>query len=126
MPNGYEKKEYGGHKYSEHDGTSDCVYGCGCWMGLSRSGGPTGLDPGGLCPQNPKDGKKLGGKADYDYVVSERIKSLESRAIQAEQLLKKTSPEKIQLVNKIDSLEKSLRDLNTRLNEIRRITEIRN
>lgn len=42
--------------------TSDCCYGCGCWMGGSRSGtrdehDPT--DPFGECPGNPYDAEKL-------------------------------------------------------------------
>jgi hypothetical protein len=40
------------HKYADHDGTSDCSYGCGCWMGPSASGGP--VDPFGPCPRNPR------------------------------------------------------------------------
>jgi hypothetical protein len=42
------------HKY-DSDGTFtvDCAYGCGCWMGPSRSGGPDGLDPFGECPKAP-------------------------------------------------------------------------
>jgi len=46
-------KEFGPHKYADHDGTSDCKYGCGCWMGPSRSGGK--VDPFGPCPNNPKE-----------------------------------------------------------------------
>lgn len=33
--------------------TSDCSYGCGCWAGPSRSGGPDGVDPFGECPNHP-------------------------------------------------------------------------
>ncbi|RTL06392.1 hypothetical protein EKK58_05425 [Candidatus Dependentiae bacterium] len=33
--------------------TSDCAYGCGAWMGGSRSGGPDGVDPFGECPKAP-------------------------------------------------------------------------
>lgn len=39
-----------GHKYADHDGTSDCENGCGAWMGPFRSGAPTGVDPFGECP----------------------------------------------------------------------------
>ena len=49
-----DPKVYGSHKYEE-DGTSDCAYGCGCWMGPARSGGP--IDPFGPCPCNPKQQK---------------------------------------------------------------------
>lgn len=38
--------------------TSDCVNGCGCWMGGSRSGGPKGVDPFGACPKAPAEVKK--------------------------------------------------------------------
>lgn len=41
---------FGPHSYAE-DGTSDCGYGCGCWMGSSSSGGP--VNPFGCCPHNP-------------------------------------------------------------------------
>jgi len=101
MPNGHEHKEYGGHDYPNQDGTSDCKYGCGCWMGPARSGGPTGLDPFGDCPKNPADGKLLGGHGDYDYVVTERIESLESRVAHAENRLKKVSPKKSQLADEL-------------------------
>jgi hypothetical protein len=33
--------------------TSDCAYGCGCWMGGTRSGGPEGVDAFGDCPKHP-------------------------------------------------------------------------
>ena len=46
----------GGHYYpgcaTKDFYTSDCEYGCGCWMGQSRSGGPDGVDPFGPCPGN--------------------------------------------------------------------------
>lgn len=46
----------GGHYYpgcaTDVFHTSDCEYGCGCWMGQSRSGGPDGVDPFGPCPGN--------------------------------------------------------------------------
>lgn len=88
MPHESSRKEYGPHKYAEHDGTSDCKYGCGCWMGPSRSGGPDGLDPFGVCPGNPKDGKPLGpaGKygPDYYQVVMNRFEDLKTRCRTAE------------------------------------------
>lgn len=37
--------------------TSDCRYGCGCWAGPSRSGGPEGVDPFGECPKHKEAGK---------------------------------------------------------------------
>lgn len=42
---------HGPHLYDEN-GTSDCAYGCGCWAGPSRSGGP--VNPFGACPKNLK------------------------------------------------------------------------
>ena len=47
-----DSDKFGSHDYPNHDGTSDCGYGCGCWMGPSRSGGK--VDPFGACPNNPK------------------------------------------------------------------------
>lgn len=43
--------KYGSHDYGHKDGTSDCNYHCGCWMGPAHSGGP--IDPFGACPENP-------------------------------------------------------------------------
>lgn len=42
---------YGPHCYTA-DGSSECTYGCGCWMREARSGGP--VHPGGPCPMNIK------------------------------------------------------------------------
>lgn len=42
-----------GHRYPYPDGTSDCAWGCGCWMGPFNSGGPEGVDPFGECPKAP-------------------------------------------------------------------------
>jgi len=108
MPNGHGPKKYGGHKYADHDGTSDCKYGCGCWMGPARSGGPTGIDPFGKCPKNPTDGKLLDGNADYDNVVNERIQDLESRLSTAERRLKQISPSKAKLADRLASAEEEL------------------
>jgi len=52
----------GGHHYpgcsdDDFSFTSDCSYGCGCWMGGSRSGGPDGVDPFGECPNRAKSSK---------------------------------------------------------------------
>jgi hypothetical protein len=54
------KKELSPDNFGPHfypgiatDSTSDCKYGCGCWMGSFRSDGPEGIDPFGLCPKNP-------------------------------------------------------------------------
>ena len=45
------KTLFGPHGYADHDGTSDCSHGCGCWAGPCRSGGS--VDPLGPCPMNP-------------------------------------------------------------------------
>lgn len=121
MPNGHGAKEYGGHKYADHDGTSDCQYGCGCWMGPARSGGPVGLNPGGVCPKNPKDGMCLGGNTDYELVVTERIKSLESRLYQAESRLKRMNPSKAKLADKLASVKTELAKKKRLLAEVRRL-----
>ena len=55
MPNGRQHlryEDFGAHRYSDPDGTSDCLNRCGCWMGPARSGGPAGVDPFGCCPGN--------------------------------------------------------------------------
>jgi len=70
-------------------------------MGRFTSSGPTGLDPFGSCPQNPKDGKLLGGNVDYDHVVTERIQSLSSRLNRAENRLKRVSPSKAKLAKEL-------------------------
>lgn len=108
MPNGHGHKEYGKHKYANHDETSDCKHGCGCSMGDFTSGGPTGLDPFGTCPKNPKDGKLLGGSADYDHVVTERIRDLESRLCNAEERLKAVKPRRLSLLINSSLRETSL------------------
>ena len=122
MPNGHGPKKYGGHKYPDHEGTSDCEYGCGCWMGPCRSGGPTGLDPHGTCPKNPKDGKLIGENVDYDYVVTERIQSLTSRLHDVETRLKRVSPTKTKLADELAKVKAELVEKNRLLAEIRRIS----
>src|SRR3989338_557384 len=87
MPNGHDySKEYGEHDYpgAPHH-TSDCKHHCHCWAGPSNSGGPVGLDTFGECPGNPKDGKLVGGNADYEIVVHRRIDKLQARAHAAEE-----------------------------------------
>ena len=121
MPNGYGSKEYGEHKYADDDGTSDCEYGCECWMGRTNSGGPTGIDPHGTCPKNPKDGKFLGGTADYDYVVTKRIQDLSSRLYHAEELLRQVSPSQAELANELASVKTELARKNQLLAGIRRL-----
>ncbi len=123
MPNGHNlSKEYGEHDYGKCEGTCDCIYGCGCWMGSARSGGPLGLDPFGECPGNPKDNKKLPGKDDYEIVVTHRIQGLEHNLYQARQELeilkkiKKTPKAKMAeklaaMTKERDELKKAGRDL---------------
>lgn len=117
MPNGHDyTKEYGPHEYpAAPDHTSDCKFGCGCWAGPARSGGPLGLDPFGECPGNPKDGRKLGVNTDYEIVVTRRIRVLESRAYNAEQEVErlkyiKNTP-KANLVDRVKKLESQIRIL---------------
>jgi hypothetical protein len=84
MPDGHDySKKYGGHKYVE-EGTSSCGYGCGCWVGVARSGGPIGVDPFGECPHNPEDKVRIGGTADQEIVVTRRIRALELKVARAE------------------------------------------
>ena len=119
MPNGHDiNKKYGPHSYAI-EGTSDCKFGCGCWMGPSRSGGPTGLDPFGFCPKNPEDGKFLGGNKDYDLVVTQRIINLEKRVYEAENKLEKVSPTKKKLAERIEQLEYELRQNEIFLKDLR-------
>lgn len=60
----------GGHHYPgcEDDDnffTSDCAYGCGCWMGNSNSGGPAGANPFGECQQRPPPAIDIGNLRSY-------------------------------------------------------------
>lgn len=51
-----KRSNWGGHWYPSveaEQGTSDCVRGCGAWLGPFRSGAPPGIDPNGECPKNP-------------------------------------------------------------------------
>lgn len=119
----------GGHKYDDHDGTSDCEYGCGCSMGRTMSHGPTGVDPFGECPGNPKDSKKLGGNADYDVVVERRIRALSDRAYRAEELAKRLTKKlaeikktpKAELLERVEALEAELAEKGKILKEIRSV-----
>jgi hypothetical protein len=120
-PIGFDYKEYGPHKYTRA-GTSDCEYGCGCWAGDARSGGPLGLEPiSGRCPANPVNGEPLGGKKDYEYVVMDRIESAERRAYEAEDLLRKVKPDKIKLVSDRDEALRERGRLEVQLHRIREI-----
>ena len=48
-----DTKLFGPHDYKNLPMTSDCEFGCGCWMGQTRSGGP--INPFGACPKNPNN-----------------------------------------------------------------------
>lgn len=52
-----DDKLFSTHDYGVGDGTSDCAYKCGCWMGPCASGGP--VDPFGPCPKNPVKERQL-------------------------------------------------------------------
>ncbi|MDO8728387.1 MAG: hypothetical protein Q7K26_00680 [bacterium] len=121
MPNGHGHKEYGKHTYS--DGIQQCEHKCGCWMSDFSSGGPLGLDPFGTCPGNPVDGKLLGGRADYEHVVTDRIQSLESKLFLAEERLKKVTPSKIKLADKLESVQKELYRKNRLIGEFTRLIQ---
>lgn len=47
-----DPEKFGPHHYPDYGSSSSCVYGCGCWMGESRSSGP--VNPHGACPKNPR------------------------------------------------------------------------
>lgn len=116
MLDGHEEKEYGEHKYDDnHDRTSDCKYGCGCWMGPCRSGGPAGLDPRGDCPNNPKDGVLLGGHSDYNLVVEARINNLERQLYKAQTQLKAVAPGELKLAEELATTKMKLINLQSRL-----------
>lgn len=120
MPNGHEEKEYGEHKYDDdHDRISNCIYRCGCWIGPVRSGGPTGLDPFGCCPNNPKDGITAGGTADYDNVVTARINDLQKRLNKATSELPIVTRGEVALLEELEFTLKKLSEKNRILAGIR-------
>jgi len=121
MSNIQSKKEYGNHEYPNQDGTSDCKFGCGCWAGRTSSGGPTGIDPLGTCPQNPVDGHLIGGREDYNYVVTERIRNLEFRVYEAEERLKQVSPSHTELADELAAVKKELAEKRTILADLRHL-----
>ena len=116
MPNGHDNsKEYGSHEYGDK-GTSNCRYECKCWMGPARSGGPIGLDPFGECPNNPKNGERLGGNDDYEIVVTRRIRALESQSYAGKQAIERLEEirqtPKAKLLERVEFLEEKLRKAN--------------
>lgn len=94
-------KEYGDHEYPEEGDTSlrNCVHKCGCYVASFTSGGPLGLDPLGECPHNPKNGERLPGAADYEIVVTRRIRAGE----EAEAKLRRISKPKKKLAEELDA-----------------------
>jgi len=117
LPNGHEKKEYGKHCYEEHRG-SHCTLGCGCWASDARSGGPLGLDPFGVCPNNPIDGVLRTGSIDYMDVVEQRIEGLQQRAFNAENLLKQVAPGTIELAKKLAEVRREKFSLEQKIKRI--------
>lgn len=103
--------DYGPHKYHEFKrGHGRC--GCGCWWGPVRSGGPTGIDPSGHCPENPLDGQRQAGEHDYEDCVSGRIEKLEKEIEKAQQFIniveRAKKGTKIDLVRRLDAAEKKI------------------
>ncbi len=112
------QKEYGGHKYENYPGTSECKNGCGCRMSDFQSWSPLGLDPFGKCPGNPKDNVLLGGNKDYEYVVSQRIHNLESELREAKRQLEAVSPDKINLAEELSLTKEKLEKREQALRQI--------
>jgi len=122
MATGYSGNEYGPHEYEDRDGTSDCRHGCGCWMGPSRSGGPSGLDPGGACPKNLVKGVFLGSfEEDCQEVILQRITRAERRASEAERKLKDAAPGALQLGAKVRKQDIELARINKAVSDARDI-----
>lgn len=95
MPNGYRDIEYGPHDYGEDEWRwTDCKHRCGCSANDCRSDGPRGVDPFGMCPGNPVEGKFIAGgdemtEADIDNVVKQRIFKLEMALYKAQTKLRR-------------------------------------
>ncbi|MEK7159180.1 MAG: hypothetical protein AAB766_01620 [Patescibacteria group bacterium] len=115
MPKGQKEKEYGEHKYDVGVGTSDCAYNCGCWMGSTRSGGPVGLDPFGVCPNNPVDGVRGNSHDDYNNVVTGRIAKLETELSKAQTQLKAVAPGELKLAEELAAVKMKLINLQSKL-----------
>lgn len=122
MPNGHGPKKYGPHQYAEH-GTSDCAFGCGCWAGDTRSGGPPGMDPLGACPKNPEDGKLLGGQQDIALVINQRIADLSSHLYQAQEKLKRVDPTRLKLAEELGKVREELWQKNQLLENIQKLLD---
>jgi hypothetical protein len=136
--NGYDySKPYGEHEYKK-DTTSDCVHGCGCWMGMAHSGGPIGLDPFGECPNNPTDGKRSSPSVDHEIVVERRmikykdeISTLQAENRELKKKLESVEPDKKELAStnvtlksilektrqEFIDIEKALKQIQNRINQ---------
>ena len=130
MPNGRNHKsydDYGPHEYADHDGTSDCQHGCGCWVGPARSGGPTGISPFGHCPNNPLDNQKQSGNNDYEDCVNGRIQKLESELHKAKQFVRLVEQArkrtKIDLIKRLEQAENRVANLKDILKAIQNYAE---
>ncbi len=99
-------RKYGKHKYDDRGGTNDCDYGCGCWMGRNNSGGPAGIDPFGLCPNNPIGVARLPGNQDYEHLVKQRINGFTSEVHALSEELRLHKPSKVELAAKLKKLER--------------------
>ncbi len=117
------KKEYGGHKYENYPGTSECQNGCGCRMSGFQSWGPLGIDPFGKCPGNPKDGKPLGGNQDYEYVVDQRIDNLESELRETKRQLEAVNPDKAILAKELSLAKEKLHEREKALRQIHEVSK---
>jgi translation elongation factor EF-1beta len=127
MPNGYKHRQYGEHEYPNPEGTSDCIYGCGCWMGPSRSDGPLGVDPHGLCPNHPLDDGPLRKGIDYEDLVNQRIRALKIEVKRQEERAEKAEVaagiERMELVDQLANTERKVKNLEKKLDEIQGIIE---
>ena len=131
MPNGLDyTKEYGPHKYEDHNRTSNCKHDCGCWAGPANSGGPAGLNPlSGECPGNPKDGNLIGGNSDYEIVVERRIRALELKLFEARERADKAGKiagsDKTELSNELEATKAKLEEAKTNIEAIIKIVRKR-
>ena len=134
MPNGREHLEYedfGSHKYADHEGTSDCAHGCGCWAGPFSSGGPAGVDPlGGKCPGNIKraptsSGRVLGEKEILDDFINGRIDFLSRKVAELRPyktlVLESRKNTKIKLQEEVVELKRELVKLKYKMGNMKEI-----
>jgi hypothetical protein len=128
MPNGREHLQYedfGAHEYpGDVDRTSDCVHGCGCWMGPARSGSRyAGIDPFGKCPFNIKKKHRLTKEQIIEDFVNARVNHLETKVIILErykEIFKNyESDSKESLIIKIQKIENDFNALKRAYKELR-------